>query len=121
MLASFSDKGADSMDFSACGLGIEAKAKHPAARATGICTQNTARHPRAGSNAPAMMAPQATPDVYAVLMHPKKRPRLLLLEYSCTKMKETGVMAAPPAPVIARPRRKTPKVGAREVISNPHD
>lgn len=101
------------------GGGIDRYATVLAARQKGICAQNIARQPTRGSRTPAMMAPQATPDVNAVLMQPKKTPRFSLLVISVTSMKATGVTAAAPMPVTTRPRMKARNELESEVIRRP--
>jgi hypothetical protein len=76
-------------------------------------------HPATGSKAPAMTAPNETPTVKPVFTRPMKRPRRLLPASSRTMTKDMVKIPAAPAPLTARPRRKTGRVWAKPVITPP--
>jgi len=77
--------------------------------------------PIMGSRAPAITAPNATPNVYPVFTRPIYRPLRFLPVNSRTNTIDTGSMPAAPAPVNARPTKKLDNVSEKAVRRVPQE
>jgi hypothetical protein len=86
---------------------------------TSLFRQNLLTHPVTGSSAPAITAPNATPDVYPAFTRPMNKPLVFFPVSSSTRMIEIVKIPAAPTPLITRPAKKTAKDGARDVTSPP--